>query len=45
MNRLSLKLLIKKRTETLAACFRIKRKDIYVVRAVILSHFRYIKEW
>ena len=29
--------------ETLSACFRTKRKDIYVVRALILSHFRFLK--
>ena len=34
-----------KRIETLKACFRTRRKDIYVVRALILSHFRYLKEW
>ena len=34
-----------KRYETKGACFRTERKDIYIQRALILSHFRYLKEW
>ena len=34
-----------KRTGALSACIRADRKDIYVQRALILNHFRYLKEW
>ena len=34
-----------KKTEALSACFRTDRKDIYIKKTLILSYFKYLKEW